>query len=153
MKKVYCYSREDFKNLIDSWKSGIPEGTAVISISETPECRKYYGWEDEILHYLPSGKDVLNLEFDDIPKDTFRCFTGLQREQAIEIVKFIETHTDYNLVIHCRAGKSRSQGVVRFILDCFPDIWEEGNLENPCISPNYKVVADLKRVLWERNLQ
>lgn len=150
MKKVYCYSREGFKKLLTTWPGeNLPAGTAVISIAETPECRKYYGWESEELHLLPSGPEVLNLEFDDISEETRPPFTGMTQDQARQIIEFIDSHKDCDLVVHCRAGKSRSQGVVRFILDYYPEIWGETNPENPCVSPNYFVVAGLKRILWK----
>ena len=53
--------------------------------------------------------------------------------------------------IHCRAGQSRSQGIVRYILDCYPDIVWKTRLDNPCETPpNIDVVAKLEKNILER---
>lgn len=150
-------------NVVVCGKNDFPEqvknkpGWAYISIASTPECAEFWLQDkSEADHYLPDSQDVLNLNFDDLEKDkTYNghLFKTITEEQAREIVKFVENNLHKNILIHCRAGKSRSQGVYRFILDMYPDYYEEcpENLQNPCISPNMEVVRKCKRVFYETN--
>ena len=159
MRKIYCYSHAEFdiKCYNSGWNdSNIPEDKAFISIIGTKECQDYYleETEDHWFSDTSSGR-VLNLEFDDISDDTYtwkgHIFTGISEKQAMEVVNFIESNLNCDFYIHCRAGRSRSQGVVRFILDMYPDLFEQGRPENPCISPNYFVVKQLKHAYYEKN--
>lgn len=160
MKKIYCYSHPEFDLICHNqgWNDfNIPENSAFISIIGTKECQDHYLNEKED-HWFSSGKSnqVLNLEFDDISNETFswkgHIFNGISSEQAKEVVDFIDSNINCDFYIHCRAGRSRSQGIVRFMLDMYPTKFEEGRqLENPCISPNYYVVKQLKRAYYEKN--
>lgn len=151
-RRVVVCSRADFPSQVLS-----KPGWAYISISATPECAKYWmGDEEESTHYLEPGKDVLNLEFDDLEEDrTYggHLFKTISDEQARTLFEFIEDHLHMNILVHCKAGKSRSQGVYRFIMDMFPDHYEEcsENRLNPCLTPNMEVVRKLKRVFYDRN--
>jgi hypothetical protein len=70
----------------------------------------------------------------------------LNYKQADELVKFINEHIDCDFYIHCAAGVSRSQAVVRYMLDTYFDhIWVTRK-ENPCVCPNIHVVRMLKRM-------
>ncbi len=74
--------------------------------------------------------------------------TALNYAQASRIVNFIDKQISKDVdafYIHCSAGKSRSQGVVRYILDTYPQYNWETNPDNPCVTPNYHVVRMLKR--------
>lgn len=99
---------------------------AYISIIGTSECLNYYLDEGDTCHYFSSDhENVINLEFDDIPEDEMEydghIFTGLTMNQAKKLFKFIEKNIDKNFIIHCRAGKSRSQAVGSFIMNFYPD--------------------------------
>lgn len=154
MKKLYCFSRKDAGNFyrdVMGWitNSDIPKDVAIISIAGTPEIQKTYLQDDE-KHWFDEAPNVLNLNFDDCPKDVvdykgFR-FYGITMEDARRSVKFIEANIDKDIYVNCRAGKSRSQAFIRFILDCFPDRENELNPLNPPDTPNIDVLAKLKRV-------
>ena len=73
---------------------------------------------------------------------------ALNYAQASRIVNFIDKQISKDVdafYIHCSAGKSRSQGVVRYILDTYPQYNWETNPDNHCITTNYHVVRMLKR--------
>lgn len=159
MKNIYCYSHPEFdlKCYNQGWSdSNIPENIAFISIIGTKECQDHY-LEEKENHWFSSGVSnrVLNLEFDDISDKTFtwkgHVFSGISSEQSMSIVNFIESNINCDFYIHCRAGRSRSQGIVRFMLDMYPNQFMQGRPENPCISPNYFVVKQLKRAYYEKN--
>lgn len=151
--KLYCFSRSDFDNecFFKGWNDECcPENVAFISITGTEECQMYYLKEKEEHWFKQEHPNVLNISFDDIDTDEVEweghIFYGLQPEQAKEIVRFIEYNLGKDFWIHCRAGQSRSQGIVRFILDCYPEYDWKTRPNNPCITPNIDVVAKLKRV-------
>lgn len=125
------------------------EDIAYISICETEDCVEYNHEEDNS-HYLLSGENILNLEFDDIEYDIEQDgyhFHAISNKQAEQIYSFIEKHLDKHIICHCRAGHSRSIGVVKYILDIYPDYYEycEINALNPIATPNYSVVTKLKQ--------
>lgn len=70
---------------------------------------------------------------------------ALDYNQARDIVRFIEKHKDCDFYIHCSAGVSRSQGVVRYVLDTYGPNEFVTNPDNPCICPNVHVTRMLKR--------
>ena len=72
---------------------------------------------------------------------------------AKRLVEFIDDRIrNYgdNIFVHCAAGTSRSQAIVRYILDTYPDIEWKTRDSNPCITPNIHIVRMLKRMY--RNL-
>lgn len=148
---VVC-NREDFPRQVKS-----KPGWAYISISATPECAEFWlNDKSESSHYLSSGEDVLNLEFDDLAEDKIykgHTFKTITQKQAEELFMFIEDHLHMNILVHCKAGKSRSQGVFRYIMDMYSDYYEEceENKQNPCLSPNMEVVRKLKRAYYEKH--
>ena len=81
------------------------------------------------------------------PTGTVRAMTY---EEALKVALFIDNQINSgakNIIIHCSAGISRSQGIVRYILDTYGDTYDIVTREdNPCITPNYHVVRMLKRV-------
>lgn len=128
---------------------------AYISIDATDECAEFYLLEDNF-HYLPSDDNVFNVDFDDLDADREykgHVFKAISQEQADEMVGFIDKNTDKHIIVHCKAGQSRSQGVFRYIMDCYPDFYEEceENKVNPCITPNAEVVRKLKRAYYKKN--
>lgn len=156
MNKVKVYSKLNFDKMCEAngWNdNNIPNDIAIISICCTDDCKKGYLLErdpdadDE--HWFHENHDnVINLEFDDIIQDemvsngyTYRCIT---KEQAAQLYRFINENMGKDFIIHCRAGKSRSQGVARFIYDCYPE-YSDGNPDNPCLYYNSNVTAKLKR--------
>ena len=89
--------------------------------------------EDNRFSHSETNGDILN---------------ALNYEQACCIVRFIDSHIQRgveSIYLHCSAGKSRSQGVVRYVLDSYPQYDWKTNPDNPCLTPNYHVVRMLKR--------
>lgn len=133
-----------------------------ISISASEECALEHFYDmTEANHYLPDADNVLNLNFDDITEDfTFKnefgedvTYHAISPEQARKIIDFVDDNIGKHIIIHCRAGKSRSQGVCRAIYDCYGDKYEpnEFNLVNPCDTPNPDVLSKVKRSFYEKN--
>ena len=103
--------------------------------------------------------NVINLDFDDINgytlKDQFpgddyvkdNLARGLNDEQGLQLVKFIENNIGKDIYVHCSAGVSRSQGVVKFILEYYNDYYKESdtNPDNPCKMPNQHVFDVLRK--------
>ena len=156
-KNLWCFSHNDFDNecLTHGWSdSNVPPDIAFISITGTVECQKYYLEETEEHYFKLPHPNVLNLEFDDLPKEKLKwnghTFLGITKEQALQTKKFIEQNLGKDFWIHCRAGASRSQGVVRFILDIYGDLYDwETRRDNPCVTPNIYVLSMLKRTIYE----
>lgn len=57
----------------------------------------------------------------------------------------LDDETVDEIYVHCIAGNSRSQGVVRYIIDMYPDIEFVTRPDNPNDTPNWHVVSMLKR--------
>lgn len=99
------------------------EGTnmAFISIIGTPECLKYYLDEEKTKHYFKDHQNVLNLDFDDIGKDVlynghlFKTITMQQAENAVDFIENMINDGIEKVLVHCRAGFSRSRAFGEFI--------------------------------------
>lgn len=152
--KLWCFSRPRARKFYREdmgWSSreDLPDNVAIISIAGTPEIQENY-LKDKEDHWFEEGPNVLNLNFDDVPEDVYEydgfTFYGLDMNDAKRAVEFITRNIDKDIYINCRAGKSRSQAFVRFVLDCFPDRDNEINLNNPPSTPNIDVLTKLKRV-------
>lgn len=103
----------------------------LISISEPgkPEARLMPGWTD-----------VLRMSFWDVTKPLEQGFVlaghpagsidPMTEDEAKEIADFIKKHKDENIIVHCRAGKSRSAAIVRLLT-------ELGWKMHPTILPHY----------------
>ena len=131
MKQIlHAYSHPEFKELMDNddifEDIAIRQTAAVISITES---------SDE--HYFSNDDNILNIEFMD--DDSLRL------EKALDIVRFIHDNITKDFYVHCSAGKSRSQAIVRYILDCYPEYDWSTRIDNPCETPNYYVVRQLKK--------
>lgn len=108
-------------------KAAYPENYrtyAVISIQDTPP--EQFGFVFTESKYC---QGVLTLYFDDIeaPWDGLRL---MSEEQARQIIAFLDAHRDADdLLIHCRAGISRSAAVGIFARAFYgqPPISETGN--------------------------
>ena len=158
--KLWCTSFEGFRKLLNdnNWDdNNLPDNVAFISICDTEKINDQSNYTYET-HLLSDNHDnVINLDFDDIcgysmidifPDDEMvigNTTKGLTDKQAEQLYNFIETNIDKDIYVHCAAGISRSQGIVRFILDCYPDRENEMNPDNPCKYPNIHVVSLLKR--------
>lgn len=150
--KVYCFSQ---KVLEKELGNKLPPMTSLISIANTKECCDLYEKRGDVLESynpFPPSEHVMNLMFDDITEDHI-CWEGfnilgLQDTQAEDLVRFIdqEIKSGRDIYVHCLAGKSRSQGVVKYILDTYGrDLEIETNPQNPCITPNLHVSSKLMR--------
>ena len=148
----------------------LPHNVAIISIGAPWN-------EQEDHWFKTTNDRILNIDFDDVSPDLWwfddmydvamndndqsKYFDysyinswgeitelhALDYNQARVIVNFIEKHRDCDFFIHCSAGVSRSQGVVRYVLDTYGDY--ETNPDNPCTFPNIHVTRMLKRVYRE----
>ena len=93
-------------------------------------------------HIYISGK---NKEFID-------TLHALDYEEAFDLVKWIDFRIkhDDTIYVHCAAGASRSQGVVRYIVDTYGNDYDiELNPNNPNNTYNPHVVMMLKRAYRE----
>lgn len=165
MALLICYSYERFvKRLLDEgWSDGnLPDDWVFISIgNHIPDMNES--------HPLKNCDSVLNLDFDDISgyrvweaitdydwtdveKEINKDIYGMSVEQAGVLFEFLDRNIGKNVMVHCSAGLSRSQGVVRFLLDMYPDVYSEKdtNPNNPCRIPNLYVTSLLKREFWKK---
>ena len=160
MPNVLVYSHHDFDKLCESLDMNdstihMFNDLAFISIIGTPEVLSKYLHEENTKHLFNTDHDnVLNLDFDDVEKDQTVC--GIQakaitEKQAEKCVEFIENNLGKTFIIHCRAGKSRSQAVSAFITQMYDEYKDcPGNPDNPCLTPNMGVLSALKRILYKR---
>ena len=173
MNKLYCYNRWLFEEICktNGWDNdNIPTDAAFISICGTPDCQEYVIQEREFHYFDDNYLRVLNLDFDDI--STFRkrikvpgekkyCF-GITLDDAIRTVEFIKCNLGKDFYIHCRAGHSRSQAIVAYILRMYDGIYDfQIRPENPPSTPNQfvlgrllqaaKIVGEEERVCFIRN--
>ena len=149
MKNLLCFSQYEFDKIMEDkgWNdNNIPEDCAFISII-SPESS---GFGEE--HYFKQNhNNVINLEFEDIfdykVEYSDSIIYGMNDKQAEELFNFIENNKGKNFYIHCSAGISRSQAVVRFILDYYNDNYDKTSLNpnNPCEFPNLHVLHLLRR--------
>lgn len=174
MPNVLVYSQNDFDEKCKSLELTDDnveekEDMAFISIIGTEQVIQDYLGEYGTKHYFNQNhSNVLNLEFDDVSHDfDFKYkpmkgnnergeariihFKTISEEQAQQCIEFIEKNLEKKFLIHCRAGRSRSQAIFRFITD-FYEIYKscKGNLDNPCLTPNQEVVRKLKRAYYEK---
>ena len=156
--KLWCNSFQGFKKILETnnWNdSNLPDNVAFISICCTETENSSYE-----THLLSDNHDnVINLDFDDIngytlkdqfPDDDYvkdNPARGLNDEQGLQLVKFIENNIGKDIYVHCSAGVSRSQGVVKFILEYYNDYYKESdtNPDNPCKMPNQHVFDVLRK--------
>lgn len=163
MSKILVFSHSDFDKICskNKWNDNNVEALdkyAFVSIIGTKESQEKYLKEEETHYFKENHINVINLEFDDVGSDDFIYdnihFKGISDEQATELFKFIDLNKGKTFFIHCRAGKSRSQGVCRYILDMYKDYYTEKdiNTKNPCLTPNYHTVSKLKRMFYKNFL-
>ena len=126
MKKVTVYSYRVFNALVageEYTDQNIEDkDVAIISICCTPKfAERYFGEQNKTDEHAfkEPHPNVLNLDFDDIreeQKETeWGTAYGMTDEQAKQIVDFLDKVKDkQKLLVHCRAGKSRSVAVGMF---------------------------------------
>lgn len=101
---------------------------------------------------LQNCANVLNVWFDDLDfsykdKDG-HTHTGLQPEQAKEIVEFIRANKNKQLaIVHCAAGVSRSGSVAQFIADMWHIPYDKFTRMNPSISVKAHFTQTLNEAL------
>lgn len=152
MQKLYCFNRRDFNNYCKErgWNSETyPQNAAFISICNTSGGSDFL-FVDEITHYFKTETpEIINLDFEDVTEPEViymgKVNKGISQEQADRLCEFIERNQDKDFYIHCEGGVSRSQGVVRYILDVYGEDHKFETLKNPYINPNLYVTALLKR--------
>lgn len=164
--RVSVYSHDEFDEKmyrlgIDTFNVAEEKDKAFISIIGTKECREYYLKEEDIQHWFKENTDnVINLDFDDIDDDSVEwngnTFYGITGRQAKELCDFIENNIGKNFYIHCRAGKSRSQAVFSYIVNMYGEEYGynekySGRKENPCLTPNVRVLSMLKREYYKKH--
>lgn len=163
MCKVLVYSHKEFNDICkkNGWNDNNVDSRndiAFISIIGSANCLKYYLEEDASHWFASNHNNVLNLEFDDISGDNKVVWKGhemipISENDAEKCVNFIENNIGRTFIIHCRAGKSRSQAFFRFITDFYKDIYKSdcGRKTNPCLTPNEFVLRLLKRAFYKKH--
>lgn len=166
---VLVYNHNDFDKEcvqlnIDDSNVENQEDYAFISIIGTLQVIDEYLGEHGTKHYFNANhKNVLNLDFDDVSKDRdfkYQTLNGetkvirvkaISEEQAEQCLEFIENNIGKIFIIHCRAGRSRSQAFFRFITDFFEPYRNcNGNLANRCVTPNPEVLRKLKKAYYTK---
>lgn len=158
MAKLFCYSMANFNKMCadNGWNDrNMPENSAFISILSTSDVSEYYGYICHYCYFRKPHDNVIVLHFDDITSDTKTFVDGnriarcISDEDSIRLVQFIDSNAGKDIYIHCMAGKSRSQAVVRYILDNYSNFYGEADLnpDNPCLYPNVHVKCKLNRAL------
>lgn len=171
MKKIIKYfSAKDFKNFMKSYgytsfmgnrmmpyNHDIHEDFAIISIGN------YAEWNDvdndtELYangvnnHWIPSGVNVLNIEFGDVDETDL---SAMSEGQAYDIINFIDANINkQQFFIHCSAGVSRSGGVASFLYDYFKELGYEVTITPKYPeTPNYYVKMMLNKTKREKNIE
>lgn len=157
------------------WDKKVPFNVAVISIDSVNETDEHFYkepsenilnidfcdmspelWWHEDLYDIEQEKYLDHLDkgteydpsafiFNFGPEKNNASVYALNYKQAGKIVEFIDKHINCDFYIHCAAGVSRSQAVVRYILDIYFNHDWITRKENPCVCPNIHVVRMLKR--------
>lgn len=160
-RSVIVLNRTDFE-ICAPYAQIHTSDVAFIQISASIDSAKHvFKVFNESLHFLKTSDNVLNLNFDDVTEDLRGksddgydyVFPAMNEKQARKTYRFIKKNLGKHFVISCRAGKSRSQGICRAIYDLFPETYapNEYNKVNPCDTPNYDVVAKIKRAAYNDN--
>lgn len=161
--KLWCNGFQGFKKILETnnWNdSNLPDNVAFISICCIEKGNFSPDDFAQETHLLSDNHDnVINLDFDDIngytladqfPRDERvkdNPARGINDEQGLQLVQFIEKNKGKDIYVHCSAGISRSQGVVKFILEFYNDYYKETdtNPDNPCKMPNQHVFDVLRK--------
>ena len=126
---------------------------ALISIIGTRECLEYYLDEGNTRHWFQDGHDnVLNLDFDDLDEDIVykgHTFKTISMDQAMQAVDFIDKAMANDelkeIVIHCRAGMSRSRAFAEYVYRTYHDKVEYDEQDQFTTLLNHGVLRKLLR--------
>jgi len=160
MKKIYAVSHNNFlktiKRLDINDDNVLKHNTAFIQIGNTD-------LEDSntLPFYLNDTDNVLSLRFDDCDEEFSIPVIGelryvpqypMSEQQAETIFNFIEKNKNKaTFLVHCRAGQSRSGGVIKFIAEYFNIPYNELIKDNPQIYPNQRIVSLLREIKERKN--
>jgi len=113
-------------------------------------------WKDDAYdrlldEYIKYDHDVDDSEYKfKSPTAQTGYVTAMTYKDAQKIVFFIDMQIRSGIkyfIIHCSAGISRSQAIVKYIQDTYSDKYKIITRDNnPCLTPNYHVVRMLKRI-------
>jgi hypothetical protein len=140
-KKLYCYSFRDFVDRFEGVET-LPEDSVAISIC-TPGSHVEY-------HKFTSADNVLNLDFDDIDNGAYGGEL-FDIEMAACVVDFVMRHADKHFYVHCAAGQSRSQAIVKFIYFYIDGQWELNPHNSDYSGANRHVYKKLLDAFSSRN--
>lgn len=155
--RAWCLSKRGFTLYCRSkgWHHEENPSEAVISICCNPDVANKVLRDPDPHWFAPGLPNVCNVEFDDITEDEctytgteLDCYKtvtayGITPETAERMVRFIDDHRGMDFVVHCRAGRSRSQAVIRYITEFYPE-YTETNPDNPCVHPNIHTYLGLR---------
>ena len=160
MKKIYAVSHNKFISEIQRLKindDNVKEhNTAFIQIGNT-DLEEH----DFLPFILKDNNNVISLRFDDCDEVFDIPVIGglnyvpqypMSKEQAEIIFNFIEKNKDKaTFLVHCKAGQSRSGGVIKFISEYFEIPFSQIIRDNPKIYPNQRIVSLLREVNERKN--
>lgn len=135
--RVTILPRNDFEQYFKTYKLG--ENERIISIIDVDSDSK---------HIFEDSEKVINLEFNDVSESEENCLT---EKQAKELYSFIDNNIGCDFIIHCEAGRSRSQAIGQYLLDMYGDVYcvNEVTAYNKPLTPNIHVLATLKREFYK----
>lgn len=163
-KKLWCVGLNEFKKLYieNKWDKKVPDNIAIISIISSKDIKE----KDEI-HLCNEASNVLNLDFDDASpvsylneidatSETYEMQDGkvlqfFTPDMANKVLEFIKKNKGRDFYVHCNAGISRSQAIVRFMLNNIRYNGWETNPNNPCMYPNgfvYQKLMEAYRTIY-----
>lgn len=173
---LYCYGCREFNDLaqVRKWSHdgrNLSPGLCVVSILSSCDQSEF----GERRWFTEDGNDerICLLDFSDggltdeseidlfdfsrpdrdhlyIDKAADGLYNPMSAGQAAYLARFLDLNVKkgMNIMVHCSAGASRSQGVVRYVLDMYPHINWSTRPDNPCLTPNMHVVRMLKRAYY-----
>ena len=111
-------------------------------------------YDDALELYLNKEIKRSNAYFNhiDVLVDSYATYHVLDYEESFKLVDWIDWRikNDDTIYVHCTAGASRSQGVVRYIVDTYGNDYDiKLNPNNPNNTYNPHVVMMLKRAYTE----
>lgn len=123
MSNIYVYSKGEFNQL----PLGFLNNKAIIRIHNIKE----QNW----INHIPV-ENIINLYFDDINQNDLFWYEKIyihlpiiiqnklkmnfiKKNQILKLLDFIKRNKDFDFIIHCEFGKSRSVAVAKFIEDFY----------------------------------
>ena len=160
MKKIYAVSHTKFiseLNRLGITDDNVKEhNTAFIQIGNTDLEEPCF-----LPFALKDTDNVLSLRFDDCDEVfntpiigglTYVSQLPMSEEQAEVLFNFIEKNKDKeSFLVHCRAGQSRSGGVIKFLAEYFEIPFNLIYRDNPNIYPNQRIVSLLRQIKESKN--